>query len=214
MISTTMPGFASSTSPLQSAVTEGSFRKDLLERFEEHTVQLLPLASRQEDIIALAGLFVTLHGRRYDVRMIDEEAVDLLVRYDWPGNVIEFEDCIRSACRRATEQEITPACLPPALLDDGDNLPAHEVIPRPRGEAKAGSAVGGIVSIPTASGGTLRRRQPWDISEDDPISLDFYEKKALLRALDYVGGDKLAAARLLKVGKSTLYRKLKRFEIE
>lgn len=205
---------ASSSSPLQSAVNEGAFRKDLLERFDEHTVQLLPLASRQEDIIALAGLFVTLHGRRYDVRMIDEEAVDLLVRYDWPGNVTEFEDCIRSACQRATEQEVTPACLPPALLDDSDNLPAHEVIPRPRGEAKGGSSVGGIVSIPTASGGTLRRRQPWDISEDDPISLDFYEKKALLRALDYVGGDKLAAARLLKVGKSTLYRKLKRFEIE
>ena len=59
-----------------------------------------------------------------------------------------------------------------------------------------------------------RRRNPWDICDDDPISLDFYEKKALLRALDHVGGDKLAAARLLKVGKSTLYRKLKRFEIE
>lgn len=205
---------ATSKVPLQSAVGEGAFRKDLLERFEENSLQLLPLAARQEDVIALAGLFVTLHGRRHDVRMIDEEAVDLLLRYDWPGNVTEFEDCIRGACERAAEQQITPESLPPALLDDGDNLPTHEVIPRPRRDKQGGAPVGGVVSIPSTGGGSMRRRQPWDISEDDPISLDFYEKKALLRALDHVGGDKLAAARLLKVGKSTLYRKLKRFEIE
>ena len=42
---------------------------------------------------------------------------------------------------------------------------------------------------------------------------ELYEKKALLRALYETGGDKLAAARLLKVGKSTLYRKLKRYGI-
>jgi two-component system response regulator HydG len=55
--------------------------------------------------------------------------------------------------------------------------------------------------------------RPWDITDEDPISLDLYEKKALLRALDSVRGDKLAAAKLLKVGKSTLYRKLKQFGI-
>ena len=45
------------------------------------------------------------------------------------------------------------------------------------------------------------------------MSLELYEKKALLRALEETGGDKLAAARLLGVGKSTLYRKLKRYGI-
>jgi transcriptional regulator of acetoin/glycerol metabolism len=55
--------------------------------------------------------------------------------------------------------------------------------------------------------------QPWDITDDDSISLDVYEKKALLRALHSCSGDKLAVARLLNLGKSTLYRKLKRFGI-
>ena len=54
---------------------------------------------------------------------------------------------------------------------------------------------------------------PWDIGPEEPVSLELYEKKALLRALNETHGDKLAAARLLKVGKSTLYRKLKRFGI-
>jgi transcriptional regulator of acetoin/glycerol metabolism len=71
-----------------------------------------------------------------------------------------------------------------------------------------GAAVG-------SAGALLRhpRQNTWDISLEDPISLDHYEMKCLLRALDDVEGDKLAAARLLKVGKSTLYRKLKRFGI-
>ena len=50
--------------------------------------------------------------------------------------------------------------------------------------------------------------------EEQPISLEAFERKALLRALEETGGDKLAAARLLKIGKSTLYRKLKRYDIK
>ena len=82
-----------------------------------------------------------------------------------------------------------------------DPPPAHSVLP--------GAAVG-------SPGSSLRhpRQHTWDISGEDPISLDHYEMKCLLRALDDVEGDKLAAARLLKGGKSTLYRKLKRFGIK
>ncbi|MFT7668261.1 MAG: DNA-binding NtrC family response regulator [Planctomycetota bacterium] len=205
---------ASSKLPLQGLVKGGGFRKDLFECFDENTVQLLPLGQRPEDILALAGLYVTHFGRLHGVRMIDEDAVDTLLRYDWPGNITEFAGCIRTACASADGVQITPAQLPPALLDDGENLPTRELIPSPRREHAGSKPVAGIVPVPSAGGGGSRRNHPWDISEDDPISLDFYEKKALLRALDHVGGDKLAAARLLKVGKSTLYRKLKRFEIE
>ena len=66
----------------------------------------------------------------------------------------------------------------------------------------------GVVNVPS-----YRELRPWDITDDDPVSLDLYEKKALLRALSVVNGDKLAAAKLLKLGKSTMYRKLKRFNI-
>lgn len=202
---------ASTSRNLQVAVKEGTFLRELMERFDETLVRLPPLADRQEDIIPLASMFVTRHGRPHGVRVIAEEAVDLLLRYEWPGNVREFEDCIRRACLHAEGGEIVRTSLPPALLDDFEDLPAKEVIPTARREQTP--SVSGVVPVPTAASGSLRRRQSWDITEDDPISLDLYEKKALLRALDHVGGDKLAAARLLKVGKSTLYRKLKRFDI-
>ena len=62
-------------------------------------------------------------------------------------------------------------------------------------------------------GSSAPQPTPWAITDEDPISLDHYEMKVLLRALDATGGDKLEAAKLLNLGKSTLYRKLKRFGI-
>lgn len=53
----------------------------------------------------------------------------------------------------------------------------------------------------------------WVIDEDAPISLAFYERAALERAIASCKGDKIAAARVLGVGKSTLYRKLKKLGI-
>ncbi len=204
---------ASTAMDLQAALAEGRLSRKLFGLLEENHIHLPPLIDRQEDIIPLASLFVTRYGRPHGVRVIEEEAVELLMRYEWPGNVREFEDCIRSACARAKEAEITVSSLPPALLDGTDGLPAHELKPMARRTSSSGEAVSGGVPVPSASSASMRRRQPWDINEDDPISLDLYEMKALLRALDHVGGDKLAAARLLNVGKSTLYRKLKRFDI-
>jgi len=58
-----------------------------------------------------------------------------------------------------------------------------------------------------------RALREYDITDEDPPSFSVYEKKLLLRTLDITSGDKLQAAKLLNVGKSTLYRKLKRHEI-
>jgi transcriptional regulator of acetoin/glycerol metabolism len=63
------------------------------------------------------------------------------------------------------------------------------------------------------NGTSLHSLKPWDITDQDPVSLDLYEKKALLRALAECEGDKLLAAKRLKLGKSTMYRKLKRYGI-
>jgi DNA-binding NtrC family response regulator len=200
---------ASSSDSLHALVEAGRFDGALLEHFRENTVAIDPLVERPEDIASLAALYVTHYGRPLGVRMIDEDAVEVLLNHTWRGNVRELEDCIREACTRAEDGTISPAHLPQSLLDECEGLPAHEVQPGPRG-----GAIGGDSPMPAGAAAAPRRRNAWDISEDDPISLDFYEMKALLRALDHVGGDKLAAARLLNVGKSTLYRKLKRFEIE
>lgn len=55
---------------------------------------------------------------------------------------------------------------------------------------------------------------PWTVTEEDPISFEVYERKAIMRALACCSGDRLAAARLLGISKSTMYRKLRDLEIE
>ena len=54
---------------------------------------------------------------------------------------------------------------------------------------------------------------PWIIDQQAPISFDHYESKVIERAISHCSGDKIAAAALLGVGKSTLYRKLKKLGI-
>ena len=97
------------------------------------------------------------------------------------------------------------------MRDLARELPDRELIPALRPPLPAAASVAPGERPSDLSAGSVRS---WDITDDDPISLDIYEKKALLRALHTTGGDKLAAARLLNVGKSTLYRKLKRFDIK
>jgi transcriptional regulator of acetoin/glycerol metabolism len=97
-------------------------------------------------------------------------------------------------------RDIIPTKRADGPLVQGTHSPA---LPSPESQSRSS----GFVSA-------QRELQQWDITEDDPVSFDVYEKKVLLRALHAVSGDKLAAARLLNVGKSTLYRKLKRYGIQ
>ena len=131
--------------------------------------------------------------------------------YHWPGNVAELEDCVEQACARAGPGTIEVAHLTRPLRGHAEQMPAAAVTPVPRAIPRidGSSSVAGTHLVNATQGAPM----PWVITDEDPISLDLYEKKVLLRALDSTGGDKLAAARLLHVGKSTLYRKLKKFGI-
>ena len=163
-----------------------------------------------EDVQELARVFVGRFGTRYGAEMISEEARWVMEQYDWPGNVAELEDCVEQACARVETGLVETHHLTRPLRDLAAELPSAEVIPARRGAPLAAAAPVPGTHLPSP---TPLSARPWDITEEDPISLDLYEKKALLRALDNTGGDKLAAARLLQVGKSTLYRKLKKFGI-
>ncbi|MFN9786316.1 MAG: sigma 54-interacting transcriptional regulator [Planctomycetia bacterium] len=198
-------------------VQEGRLSERLYSLMQAHRIDLVPLDARREDIDELARAAVARHGAARGVASIDAAALSILRARPWPGDAKELEDVVRAACNHAT--------TPVVLVDD---------LPRTQKELAAGMRPNGHASAvraplpmqlaqPAYARGELQpaprlgapHRQPrdWDISDEEPVSLDLYEKKALLRALDECGGDRLAAARLLKVGKSTLYRKLKRFDI-
>jgi len=204
----------------------GRLHPRLLELLEAQTIALVPLESRREDIEDLARSFVVKHGAARGVTSLDGGALAILRARNWPNDVRELEEVVRSACNAASTPVITADELPRTMRDLGANgrsavgrgvvtapLPVSLPMATTGASGWGGTyARGELTPAPRASTGH-RPARDWDITEDEPVSLDLYEKKALLRALDECGGDRLAAAKLLKVGKSTLYRKLKRFDI-
>jgi two-component system response regulator HydG len=198
----------------EPASEEVGLSGELRARLGATTIRVPSLAERSDDIECLARHFVERHGVARGVAGLEPEALTVLCEHAWPGNVAELEDTIKLACSRAHGSLLRVGDLPRAVHPRGA---ADDVIPRRppsdgdvRGTHSVALPQREIAPVP---GRSSRPAQPWDIADDDPISLEHYEKKALMRALAAVKGDKLAAARLLKVGKSTLYRKLKRFDI-
>ncbi|MBI5433354.1 MAG: sigma-54-dependent Fis family transcriptional regulator [Planctomycetes bacterium] len=201
--------------------SQGLFLAELIELFGRRTIVLPTLRERREDIPALAQHFLERFAASRNDMEVSDEALAVLEAHEWPGNIRELETVVERAVAATQNAVIDVLHLPAALRELHGRMGDHVMDPAPRPDHVT---IGGGVHLPSSStplptstpspfGQPTRARQPWDIDETEELSLDLYEKKCLIRALNETGNDKLAAARLLKVGKSTLYRKLKRFGI-
>lgn len=85
--------------PLHTMVTEGTFRQDLLYRINTVEIQVPPLYERVEDIPLLAQHYLNHYAKKYHkhVLKIDNDALDKLKRYAWPGNIRELQHSIERA---------------------------------------------------------------------------------------------------------------------
>ncbi len=84
---------------LEQAFNLGHFREDLFYRLNVVSLQLLPLRERSGDILPLARHFISEYTRRLGYRevLLSEEASQMLLAYDWPGNIRELENVIHHA---------------------------------------------------------------------------------------------------------------------
>ncbi len=85
--------------PLQKMVQEGTFRQDLLYRINTVEIQVPPLSERIEDIALLAKHYLNYYSKKYHkaVNNIEQQALDKLKRYPWPGNIRELQHAIERA---------------------------------------------------------------------------------------------------------------------
>lgn len=81
---------------LEEAVKEGTFREDLYYRLNVININLPPLRERKEDIPMLVNHFVNKHqhGRQNKKITISNEAMEVLIKYNWPGNIRELENLV------------------------------------------------------------------------------------------------------------------------
>jgi len=111
---------------LEKAVAEGSFREDLYYRLNVFTVFIPPLRERKGDIQLLANYFVQTYSRAMGkaITSISPEAMDTIVRYNWPGNIRELENAIERAMVVGKPPMIKPEDLPYQLTEKNHVLPA------------------------------------------------------------------------------------------
>jgi two-component system response regulator HydG len=177
---------AATNRDLAAMVERGAFRKDLFYRLNVVKLQLPPLRSRREDIPLLTAHFLDRICRERGSKLtLSDEALRTIMDHDWPGNVRELENAIERACALSSGPVVTLSDLPTQLKQNC--LQAHRAA-----------------------------LQDETATEEEPLvtSLAELEREAILGAIRKLNGDKLRAARLLGIGKTTLYRKLKEYGID
>lgn len=82
---------------LEKAVAEGTFREDLYHRINEFTIYMPPLKDRGTDIFLFANLFLRLANEELGRNIIgfDAKASEMLMRYEWPGNLRELNNVVK-----------------------------------------------------------------------------------------------------------------------
>jgi DNA-binding NtrC family response regulator len=192
---------------LNAMVEQGRFRKDLYFRLNVVNLRIPPLRDRRGDIAELAQACLDLVERETGVRRtLSDDAMRMLVAYDWPGNLGELEHALQRAVELSSGPAIQAGDLPTPLVNfflqmRRDAAASRE--PRPAAETNRPEGANGAVS-------TLEARA---IPPGAIVSIAEMEKQAILGAIRNMNGDKLMAAKLLGIGKTTLYRKLKEYGI-
>ncbi len=181
---------ASSSRNLALMVEQGRFRRDLFFHLNVVNLRLPALRDRQDDIPTLADHFLERIRRETGaVHTLSDDALRVFLRYEWPGNVRELENVIERACTFSSGPVLHLGDLPTQL----------QGVRRMQGQAD-------VVEDSSRGEGAP------EINRIVPIAQ--VEKEAILGTLRHLKGDKLMTAKLLGIGKTTLYRKLKEYGIE
>jgi len=192
---------AATNRDLAKEVEKGTFRRDLYFRLNVINLRLAPLRERREDIPALINHFLGRVGGNYSVTA---EAMEIMLSYDWPGNVRELENCVQHMVAINSGPLLHVADLPSNLQNfmlqkRSQYLTAAAAAPQHVGVIQPESAV---LSPAVALG------------VSGVIPLTELERRAIMNALEYTKGDRAVAAHLLGIGRTTLYRKLKEYNLE
>ncbi len=110
---------AATNRDLAKMVAEGKFRDDLYFRLSVFQIHVPPLRERRQDIPKLVRFLLQRGARRMNIGgeiSIDSGVEDILVAYEWPGNVREMENTIDRALILADERHVTCADLPPQII--------------------------------------------------------------------------------------------------
>jgi sigma-54 dependent transcriptional regulator, acetoin dehydrogenase operon transcriptional activator AcoR len=181
---------AATNRDLRTQISLGAFREDLFYRLCVVPVALPALRERREDLPLLVQHVlenVRLQTGK-DIRGISDEVLGLLLGHRWPGNIRELINAMQFASVRCDSTLIQPSHLPPELRGMGGSAGSTSQFPTPA----MPPATAGI--SPGRPGGGRRLK---------------LQRELVVQALTAANGNKVKAAKILGVGRATLYRFLK-----
>ena len=178
---------------MDEVVADGRFRADLLYRVNGFQISLSPLRERPEDIAPLAQHLLKLISGTKPPELTSE-ALSALRAYSWPGNVRQLKNCLERAVILANDGRITVNELPPEV-------------------ARPASAPGAFVSTPVAGDASAQNVYA-PPGTSSPSSLREVERQQILAALEQTNWHRGKTAELLGISPSTLYRRLRDYNLE
>ncbi len=204
---------------IKTMVEKGQFREDLYYRLAGITLEIPALRERSGDLPLLADALLSRIARERDEapKSLSPEAMQLIMRYRWPGNVREFENALRAASLFSADQVI-------GVTDLVEHVEALRRVASEPTSAPAESARRTTLPPPPEMLGDL------SASGQDPVSTVVYreirhggtsladlkrniEKECIARALSETGGNITRAAALLGMKRPRLSQLVKQYEL-
>jgi two-component system response regulator HydG len=109
---------AATNDDLNNSVQNGDFREDLYHRLNEFKIQLPALRDRGKDLDLFINHFISLSNKELErkVQHVSADAKDILLKYDWPGNLRELKNVIKRMVLLTTGEEATADALPDEMI--------------------------------------------------------------------------------------------------
>lgn len=179
---------------LSQSIENNSFRNDLYHRLNEFELFIPPLRDRIDDVEEFCDFFLRQACNEFEkpAIRISDEVKNLFMNYSWPGNLRELRNIIRRAVILSSGEEITPDVLPVGMKDVSAEVKSPENITQP------------IIFLSGNSSNLLNIK---DQNREQ-------EKRLVLEALEKFKYNKTKAAEALNIDRSTLYKKMKLYNIE
>ncbi len=198
-------------------IRDGGFREDLYYRLFQFPITLPPLRERGQDLLVLAHHFVTRYKVDHDgfeEKVLSKDACRAILGHPWPGNVRELKNTVERAILISDEDEIAPDDLMLGLgagitpwdergqaTPDGEETPAAASQPQHAGDGIGSAPVSGDVPVLAFD------------DADQIVPLEDLKRQAVERAYALCEGNVDRAAVELGIGRATMYRLLKKYEI-
>ncbi len=188
---------AATNQDLEEQVRQKLFRRDLYYRLSVIPLTLPPLRERTEDILPLAEHFLQKHQRRSRKagKRLGRAAKELLLQYDWPGNIRELENAVEYALAMASDAHILPRDFPAQIASARRAQAGHKPLP---GTEEAET------DVARSPEKTLQGLKEANRTE---------EKNRIFEALRLHRGNQTLAARELGISRVTLWRKIKKHNL-